>query len=108
MKFLIDENLPPALVAWLVDRGHDAAHVVGRGLRGASDSAIATTALAEQRVILTRDADFDAAALGDHRLRVMRLTHGNAPTAALLAWLEPRLDPALQQLGRGEHLVIVD
>ena len=28
MKFLIDAQLPPRLVGWLVARGHEARHVV--------------------------------------------------------------------------------
>jgi predicted nuclease of predicted toxin-antitoxin system len=41
MKFLIDENLPPAFAVWLVANGHDALHVARANLRGASDAAIA-------------------------------------------------------------------
>ena len=26
MKFLVDNQLPPALAGWLCDRGHDAVH----------------------------------------------------------------------------------
>jgi predicted nuclease of predicted toxin-antitoxin system len=40
MRFLIDAQLPPALVRWLTEQGHDAEHVVDCGLAEADDRLI--------------------------------------------------------------------
>jgi predicted nuclease of predicted toxin-antitoxin system len=85
MRFLVDENLPPRLAAWLCAHGHDALHVSDCGLLGCSDAAIADFAEHESRVIITRDADFENLSASKAALRVMLLGIGNAPTPELLA-----------------------
>jgi predicted nuclease of predicted toxin-antitoxin system len=67
VKFVIDENLPPALAALRVKQGHDCVHVAYAGLAGAADDAIRDLARTEHRVIVTRDGDFD---LPDERSRL--------------------------------------
>ncbi|MES1156272.1 MAG: DUF5615 family PIN-like protein [Alphaproteobacteria bacterium] len=92
MRFIVDENLPPRLVAWLRERGHDATHVHNYALGAErSDLIIADIAGRESRVILTKDSDFDSFAAPT---QVLRLTIGNCSTGTLLAWLEPRLAEA--------------
>lgn len=104
MKFLVDENLPPALAKWLATRGHDATHVTQLNLGGRPDTEIIATAEASGFVIITQDSDYDAIAADAPR--VLRLALGNAPTAKLLEWLEPKLDDAIQRLG-AERLVVI-
>jgi predicted nuclease of predicted toxin-antitoxin system len=58
MKFLIDQQLPPTLCAWLRERGHEAEHVRDIGLREAPDSDIWRRAVATGAFILTKDEDF--------------------------------------------------
>ena len=58
MRFLVDAQLPPALVSWLVARGYEAEHVGDRQLQTASDAAIWDYALATSAVIVTKDEDF--------------------------------------------------
>jgi predicted nuclease of predicted toxin-antitoxin system len=103
MKFLVDENLPPRLAAWLNTLGHDALHARDLGATGAPDATLLAAARKSERVIITQDRDFDDAASA----RVMRLCFGNAPTPVLLALLEPHLDAALACLEAGERLVLV-
>jgi predicted nuclease of predicted toxin-antitoxin system len=107
MKFLIDENLPPAFAVWLVANGHDAVHVVRANLRGASDAAIAAYAIQSDRIIVTRDSDFDLPASRLPALRVLRLTVGNCKNAALVAWISPLLDHAISAL-ETEPFVVID
>jgi predicted nuclease of predicted toxin-antitoxin system len=104
MKFIIDENLPPRLAAWLRERGHDAVHVVDTGLTGQADTNIVALARQEQRTVITQDSDFDDAA----DIRVVRIAFGNARTAALLTWLEPQIDDAIARIGAGDRLVILN
>lgn len=103
MKFIVDENLPPHLAAWLNTIGHDAVHVLDRGLIGATDATVAQIAAAEARIIVTKDSDFDA-----HKgAGVLRLAFGNAPTPALLAWLAPRFAECLRHFETGARLVVL-
>ena len=57
-RFLIDENLSPLLARHLrTAHGFDAVHVQELGLRGASDADILGRAVAEDRIIMTSNAD---------------------------------------------------
>lgn len=92
-SFLIDNNLPPSLVEWLVERGRAAIHVKNVGLAGASDNAVWDYAKEHSLSILTKDTDFDRLALQAPSLTapVFRLVIGNATKAQLFSWLESRL-----------------
>jgi predicted nuclease of predicted toxin-antitoxin system len=57
-KFLADENIPPAVVRFLRDRGFDVKEVREAGLPGASDDVILSLAREEGRVLLTLDKHF--------------------------------------------------
>ena len=58
MHFLIDNQLPRALVQALVDAGHDAEHVLDLGMGQADDTAIWEHARLIGAVIVTKDEDF--------------------------------------------------
>lgn len=102
MKFVIDENLPPRLAAWLEERGHDAVHVLQLELGGRPDHEIVALAVLQNRIIVTRDTDYDPII----RARVLRLGVSNASTAKLLTWFEPQLEDACARL-TAERLVIL-
>lgn len=58
MKFLVDNQLPLALARFLSAHGHDARHVLDLKMDEAVDRAIWRYAIAEQRVIVSKDEDF--------------------------------------------------
>lgn len=58
MRFLVDEQLPPALARWIEVRGHSAVHVRDVGLQAAPDDAIWRFAVEHGCVIVTKDEDF--------------------------------------------------
>jgi predicted nuclease of predicted toxin-antitoxin system len=58
MRFVIDQQLPPALAMWLVDRGHDAEHVYWIGLDQVDDPVIWDYALDQSAIVVTKDVDF--------------------------------------------------
>lgn len=60
---LADENINPAVVRGLRERGHDIVSVVETANAGATDAAVLALANAQARVILTHDADFGTLAL---------------------------------------------
>ena len=74
MKFVVDAQLPRRLARELAAAGHDAVHTsdLSRGNR-TPDSDIASIALLEQRVVVTKDEDF-----------VIQFLLGGAPPKLLL------------------------
>jgi predicted nuclease of predicted toxin-antitoxin system len=57
-RFLIDENLSPLLAHHLrAVHGFDVVHVQECGLRGASDADVLAWAIAEDRIVVTSNAD---------------------------------------------------
>lgn len=99
MRWLIDEMLPPAAVAELDCRGHDAVHVNGVGLAGQADPVVFDAAVAQSRIVVTENVA-DYAALLDQRLRndepvvpVIFVRKADLPRrGALAAHLAERLD----------------
>jgi predicted nuclease of predicted toxin-antitoxin system len=58
MKFIVDQQLPPAVGGWLRQRGHEAEHVRDMGLRDAPDEEIWRRAVSDGATILSKDEDF--------------------------------------------------
>jgi predicted nuclease of predicted toxin-antitoxin system len=58
MKFIVDQQLPPTLVRWLIERGHEAEHVRDIGMREAADHEIWLRAVAQDSIVITKDEDF--------------------------------------------------
>ena len=58
MRVKLDENLPTELKRLFIDSGHDADTVLDEGMGGASDPEVLAACLAEERVLVTQDADF--------------------------------------------------
>ncbi|MBL8552379.1 MAG: DUF5615 family PIN-like protein [Hyphomonadaceae bacterium] len=99
MNFVIDQQLPPALVDWLIGKGHQAAHVYFLGLGEAEDADIWAYAQANAAIIVTKDPDF-----AERRSRVsagptiLWLRSGNSTTPTLLAIMDgawPSVEPSL-------------
>ncbi|MFH0902429.1 MAG: DUF5615 family PIN-like protein [Pseudomonadota bacterium] len=60
-RFLVDESLPRAVTRALVRGGHDTLDARDVGLRGKPDEVVAARAVAEQRILVSGDADFSNA-----------------------------------------------
>jgi len=59
MRFLVDAQLPRRIVRSLIAAGYDAIHTLDLPLQNKTpDTAILVVATAEQRVVVTKDADF--------------------------------------------------
>ena len=96
MKLLLDENLSPTHALRLRQAGHDAVAVLDAGLGGADDAVVRQFALAQQRTLVTIDADFS---------HIVRFPPENTPGVIWLRpWpptetmIETILDGALRQL----------
>ena len=108
MKFLLDAQLPPALVRWLQEQGHVAEAVRDAGLREAEDRAIWAWALQTTAVIMTKDEDFAGRSQEEQNGPVIVwLRVGNCSNEALRAWLTPRLPGIVQLVTQGSRLVEV-
>lgn len=58
MRFLLDENQSPAIVALLAAAGHDAVHVRDLGQGGATDEELLKLVALDARVVVSGDTDF--------------------------------------------------
>ena len=65
--FLADENIHPDVCAYLKLRASDVVEVKGTGLAGTDELTLLERAFAENRIILTHDADFGTLAIASGR-----------------------------------------
>lgn len=87
MKFLIDAQLPRRLASWLQQAGFDTIHTLDLPLGNrTSDSAICELSMLEQRVVITKDADFvDSFVVRGEPRKLLLVSTGNINNTALLA-----------------------
>ena len=106
MKFLIDAQLPPSLVYFFRDRGHDATHVFELFAHDAADEIIFERAITLGAVIVTKDEDF--AIRSDARgapPQILWLRVGNCRNGPLVATLTASIATAFEAFERGERIV---
>src|SRR5260221_3192110 len=97
MKFLVDAQLPRRLVFRLRDAGHDALHTLDlpHGNR-TTDMEIAALSMREERVVITKDADFVASFILSHQpFKLLLISTGNITNSQLEALLLAHL-PAIE------------
>ena len=108
MTFLVDAQLPPALVRWLRQQGPAAQHVEDVGLREAEDTTIWNHAINTGAILLTKDEDFaERAAREAASPVIVWLRVGNTTNQALLQWLAPRWLQITELLDAGNRVVEV-
>ncbi len=108
MKYLIDNQLPPALVRHLEEHGLECHHVAEIGLDEASDRDIWRHAAANGYAIVSKDEDFLHLASTDPSgppLIWVRL--GNCRKAAMLAAFDRVLPALIQALQEGNKVLEV-
>jgi predicted nuclease of predicted toxin-antitoxin system len=105
VKFVVDAQLPPALAAWLRDKGHDAVAVREIGLRHADDGDIWSYARAENAIVVTKDEDFGLLAATAPDARVLWVRIGNTVNRVLLARMERAWPEILARLEEGEQVL---
>lgn len=106
MRFIVDAQLPPALVRLLAAAGHQAEHVADAGLRDAEDSLIWQYAMDQQAIIVTKDEDFASRSLrSEAGPVVVWLRVGNTSSRALSQWFTPLIPQILDHIQRGDRLI---
>ncbi len=93
MRFLVDAQLPRRLARQLAAAGHDALHTLDLpDANRTPDSAIIAQADREDRVVVTKDADFVIThTLTARPRRLLLIATGNIGNEALLALLRDNL-----------------
>jgi len=105
VKFLVDQQLPPALADCFRRRGHQSEHVSDRGLGFASDAVIWRYALSEGFIVVTKDRDFPSRRTRSDGPQILWLRIGNAATIEVLARMQGMWAQALAWLEAGEPIV---
>jgi predicted nuclease of predicted toxin-antitoxin system len=87
MKFLVDAQLPRRLAALLEQAGHDATHTLDLPLGNrTTDTVINQLSRNEERVVVTKDADFvDSFLLRQEPWKLLLVSTGNIRNAELIA-----------------------
>ena len=91
MNFLVDAQLPRRLATWLAAAGHNAIHTLDLpdGNR-ATDQQILDRADQDQRVVVTKDADFvDSHLLQTRPAKLLLISTGNITNRELETLLIP-------------------
>lgn len=93
MKFLIDAQLPRRMTNWLSDAGCDALHTLDLTDRNrTTDKQICEIADREQRIVVTKDADFvDSHLLYRQPERLLLISTGNISNEDLESLMVPRI-----------------
>ena len=106
MTFLVDNQLPQALIRLFISRGYQAEHVLDLGMEEVDDLVIWNYATKNKRVIVTKDEDFISLSLqAETKNQVVWVRLGNCRTAPLLAAFESALPKLIQALQQGDRVV---
>jgi predicted nuclease of predicted toxin-antitoxin system len=106
MKFLVDNQLPQLLSAYLQRRGHECAHVADLGLDEVDDAEVWARCLRDGSVLISKDEDFIFLAWRPRdtgRLLWVRL--GNCRNAALIEAFDLEHDRLIAAFESGLRIV---
>ena len=108
MKFLVDQQLPPALVSFLISKGHEARHVLELQLDQVKDALVWDYARRNDLALVTKDEDFaDMVMLHPQEVAVVWVRMGNCRNEALLQVMERALPEIQKAFRSGDHLIEV-
>lgn len=108
MNFLIDAHLPRQLARWLQGRGHDVVHTrdLPAGNR-TGDGEINRRSLAEQRIVVTKDADFvDSFVINGQPYKLLLVSTGNIANDALISLFSQCIEEIEQSLVTNSYVEI--
>jgi len=105
VKFLIDQQLPRSLVAFIRSRGHEAAHIKDLGLAEADDRVIWREARRMGAAIISRDGDFSQALIGIGSPQIVWVRLGNCSNVHLMSRFGEVWDRIVEELESGASLL---
>lgn len=106
MRFLVDAHLPRRIARRLQEAGHDAMHTLDLpdGNR-TTDAEISAISLREQRVVVTKDADFVNSFFLKHQpYKLLLISTGNIRNAALETLLLTNLSTIVSAFDSHDYL----
>ena len=108
MKFLVDAQLPRRLAMLLQQMGHDALHTLDLPLANHTpDKAITDLSVKEQRIVVSKDADFvDSFLVHQLPWKLLLVSTGNIHNNELLALFERNLEQCVQGFARFDFIEI--
>jgi predicted nuclease of predicted toxin-antitoxin system len=106
MNFLVDAQLPRRVVLLLRQAGHDAIHTLDLPeANRTTDTEINARSASEQRVVITKDADFvNSFLVAGHPYKLLLISTGNITNADLLMLLITHLPQISRELEDHSYL----
>jgi predicted nuclease of predicted toxin-antitoxin system len=110
LTFLLDENLPFALIEWLTQRGFEAKHLKMLGKGGIKNGEVYQLAETEHAWILTRDADFKSYEkfIRRHVPGIIVFQLSDTRTSNIIATMKQFLDKHADQFSARRLIIIED
>ena len=106
MKFLVDNQLPPALARLIQNEfGEAAVHVIDLRLRDASDAFLLDLACSEDAVLISKDEDFVSMVLREPKAGLIWVRIGNCRRKFLLAAFRRAWPRVMEKLRKGERFI---
>jgi predicted nuclease of predicted toxin-antitoxin system len=108
MKFLVDMNLSPSWVGFLVEAGFEAVHWSSVGSGDASDAELMRWAAQHDHIVLTSDLGFGAILAATERRRpsVVQIRGGNLSPAVIGSVILSAIGRASAELQEGALLSV--
>lgn len=102
MKFIVDAHLPRKLSYYLSDKGFDSIHTLDLPNKNASsDDEINKISLAENRIVISKDADFYERYLTKlEPYKLLLISTGNVSTKALIQLIDKNLPKIIDEIER--------
>ena len=106
MNFLVDNQLPEALCAFLAEKGHRSSHVLTLGMDETSDLEIWDYAAKNNWIVVTKDEDFlHLANRPADAGKLLWVRIGNCRKETLLRAFERELPDILRAFNEGAQVV---
>lgn len=98
MKFLVDAQLPRRLAVAIQDAGYDALHTLDMpDGNSTTDEQINTVSLEEERIVISKDADFvNSFLLRQRPYKLLLISTGNITNKELLSLFLSHLETIIQ------------
>lgn len=106
MNFLVDAQLPRRMATWLTAAGCDAKHTLDLpDANRTTDEQVNEVAEREQRIVVTKDADFvDSHLLTNRPAKLLLISTGNIRNSELEALLVPLLPDIIREFQTNSFL----